>query len=220
MTKLDNRGVVNTLLIPLIVIGTILLAAAIFAIWAYSGRQDFKNNVDKKIETAVEIAKKQTASAKDNEFVEKEKNPLKTYRGPEAYGSVVVKYPKTWSAYVVEGGNSSNPVDGYFNPDFVPGVQTSSVYALRIQVVPSAYDRELDRYDAFVQKGTVKVAPFRFPKVKSIVGVRLNGEIANGKQGSLILVPLRDKTLKVFTETNSFVADFNKFILPNLKFSP
>ena len=220
MTKLDNRGVVNTLLIPLIVIGTILLADAIFAIWAYSGRQDFKNNVDKKIETAVEIAKKQTASAKDNEFVEKEKNPLKTYRGPEAYGSVVVKYPKTWSAYVVEGGNSSNPVDGYFNPDFVPGVQTSSVYALRIQVVPSAYDRELDRYDAFVQKGTVKVVPFRFPKVKSIVGVRLNGEIANGKQGSLILVPLRDKTLKVFTETNSFVADFNKFILPNLKFSP
>ena len=220
MTKLDNRGVINTLLIPLIVIAVALLTAAIFAIWAYSGRQDFKNNVDKKIETAVEIAKKQTASAKDNEFVEKEKNPLKTYRGPEAYGSVVVKYPKTWSAYVVEGGNSSNPVDGYFNPDFVPGVQTSSVYALRIQVVPSAYDRELDRYDAFVQKGTVKVAPFRFPKVKSIVGVRLNGEIANGKQGSLILVPLRDKTLKVFTETNSFVADFNKFILPNLKFSP
>ena len=72
MTKLDNRGVINTLLIPLIVIAVALLTAAIFAIWAYSGRQDFKNNVDKKIETAVEIAKKQTASAKDNEFVEKE----------------------------------------------------------------------------------------------------------------------------------------------------
>lgn len=220
MKKLDQKGVLNTLLIPFVIIVLAFLAVAGFAVWAYSSRQDFKTNTDKKVATAVEIARQQTSTTKDNEFVEKEKNPLRTYRGPEAYGSVIVKYPKTWSAYVNEGGSSTNPVDGYFNPDFVPGIKTSSVYGLRVQIVPAAYDKELERFDSFVKKGTVKVTPFKFPKVKSIVGARINGEIAAGKKGSMILIPLRDKTLKVFTETDSMLGDFNKYVLPNLTFSP
>lgn len=210
----------NTLLIPFILVAMTLLTAAGFGIWAYLGRQDYKTNVDKKIATAVEIAKRQTSSAKDNEFVQREKQPLKSYKGPEAYGSITVKYPKTWSAYIIEGGNSTNLVDGYFNPGFVPGVQNSSVYALRIQVVPGSYAAELDRFESQTESGKVKVAPFKFPKVPSIVGARINGEIVIGKQGSMIMVPLRDKTLKVYTEASQFVDDFNKLILPNLKFSP
>ncbi len=210
----------NTLLIPFILVVMTLLAAAGFGIWAYSGRQDYKTNVDKKVATAVEIAKRQTSTAKDNEFVQREKQPLKSYKGPEAYGSITVKYPKTWSAYVIDSGNSTNLVDGYFNPGFVPGVQNSSVYALRIQVVPGSYATELDRFESQTKSGKVKVAPFKFPKVSSIVGARINGEIIIGKQGSMVMVPLRDKTLKVYTEASQFVDDFNKLILPNLKFSP
>ncbi len=53
--------------------------------------------------------------SKDNEFIVREKQPLQTYTGPSAFGSISVKYPKTWSAYVDET-NSSTPVDGYFHP--------------------------------------------------------------------------------------------------------
>ena len=220
MHKLNQRGNINTLLIPFIGVIVLFLAAASFGVWSYMSRQDYKNNTDKKISTAVASAKKQTTTLKDNEFVQKEKRPLKSYNGPEAYGSVIIKYPKTWSAYVVEGGNSTNPVDGYFNPDFVPGVQSTTVYALRVQVVPGSYSSELDRFDSGSKSGKVKVAPFKFPKVPGVVGARINGEIEVGKNGSIVMVPLRDKTLKIFTEANQFVDDFNRLILPNVKFSP
>lgn len=220
MHKLDEKGTLNALLIPFILVIVILLGVTGFSIWAYTSRQDYKTNVDKKIEQAVEKAKTQTATEKDTEFVEKEKLPLRTYRGPEAYGSLVVKYPKTWSAYVIEGGNSTNPVDGFFNPGYVPGVDNSAVYALRVQVLPGSYSSELQRYSDFTTAGKVKIAPFKFPKVKGVVGSRINGEIDTGKQGSVILMPLRDKTLKVSTEATTFINDFNKNILPNLRFSP
>ena len=220
MHKLDEKGALSGYLIPFIVSIVLFLSATGFGVWSYLGRQDYKTNVDKKIATAVEIAIKQTSTDKDNEFVQREKKPLKSYHGPEEYGSLDVKYPKTWSAYVIEGGNRSNPVDGYFNPSFVPGVENTTVYALRVQVVPGTYSSELGRFASFVKGGKVKVSPFKFAQVPSITGVRINGEILSGKQGSMVMVPLRDKTLKIYTEASQFVDDFNKIILPKVTFSP
>jgi len=36
----------------------------------------------------------------------------------------------------------------------------------------------------------------------------------------MILLPLRDKTLKISTESQQFVGDFDNIILANLKFVP
>jgi len=48
----------------------------------------------------------------------------------------------------------------------------------------------------------------------------LVGQIINGKKGSMVMFPLRDKTLKVWTEADQFVGDFNNSVLPNLTFVP
>jgi len=208
------------LLIAFVLTLLLFFGAAGFGIWAYMGRQDYKNNVDPKIAAAVEIAKKQTATAKDNEFVEKEKQPLKDYTGPQPYGSLLVKYPKTWSAFVTESAQANNPVDGYFHPGFVPGIQSKSAFALRVQVVSTSYDQILKQFDALVKVGKVKVTPYSAPKVSGIVGARLDGQVVPTKQGSMVLIPLRDKTLKVWTEASQFTADFDTNILPNLSFSP
>ncbi len=220
MRKLDIKGAINALLIPFILIILLFLGACAFGFWAYSSRQDYKDNADAKIDKAVEVAVQINSEAKDKEFIQREKKPLRTYNGPEDYGSVTVKYPKTWSVYAVESANSANPVDAYLNPGFVPGVTTQSAYALRVQVAPRGYSSEIQRFDSLVKTGKLKATPFKFSKVPKIVGMRLNGEIEVGKQGSIILVPLRDKTLKVFTEASQFVDDFDKIILPNLSFSP
>src|SRR3989344_4524267 len=90
---------VNGWLIACIITTLLFIAFAGFFGWAYMSRQDYKDNVDQKIATAVEVAKKQTETAKDNEFLEKEKLPLQDYTGPSQYGSLNIKYPKTWSAY-------------------------------------------------------------------------------------------------------------------------
>ncbi|MDB5163711.1 MAG: exported protein of unknown function [Candidatus Saccharibacteria bacterium] len=198
----------------------LFLGAGGFGIWAYQGKQDYKNNVMPKINAAVAIAKKETETAKDNEFQEKEKYPLRSYAGPGAYGAPTVSYPKTWSAYVNESGNGSAPVDAYFHPSFVPAASLSVSYAIRLQVIPTAYDQVLKQFDSYVKLGTVKVTPYSFPKVSSIVGARLDGEIISKKSGSMVIIPLRDKTLKIWTESPQFVPDFNNIILPNFSFIP
>jgi hypothetical protein len=219
MKQLDQRG--NTgLIVALSITVVFLLATAGFAFWAYGSRQDYKNNTDKKIAAAVEIAKSQTASAKDNEFAEVQKSPVRVFKGPSAYGSVSLSYPKTWNAYADISGRGSAPVDAYFNPTYVAGTQTGSTYALRLQITNDSYDNQLRQFDGKVKNGRVKIKPYNFPNVKGVVGVRVEGEITSKAQGVMIIVPMRDKALKLWTETDQYQTDFNKYVLSNFKFSP
>lgn len=211
----------NVLLVPVIMLSVLFLAMSGFAIWAYLGRQDYKNNADEKVATAVEVAKEETATAKDNEFIEKEKLPFDDYQGPASFGAVLIRYPKTWSAYVNEQGTGKTPIDGYFHPKFVPSTDVKPSYALRMQVVNSTYANELKKFDTSVKRGVVKVKPYKPEKVPTVSGVRLDGQIAPKVQGSMILVPMRDKTLKIWTEADeTYLKDFNENILPNYTFEP
>ena len=203
----------------IVLLGLALAGALGFGVWAYAGREDYKNNVDQKIAAAIKVAAQKTASAKDNELAEKEKLPLRTYRGPDTYGGAVIKYPKTWSAYVIESRGNS-PLGGYFHPSTVPGVSNDTVYALRLQVVSSPYSEVLKQYENAQNSGEVKISAFRAPKVPSALGARLDGEVAPQKQGVMVILPLRDKTLKIWTESSQYVNDLTKNVLANLTFSP
>lgn len=208
------------MLIALIVTVLLLLGAAGFGFWAYSERQDYKDNSDAKSAEAVVAAEEVKTAELEADFAEREKNPYKEYKGPATFGSVSVTYPRTWSAFVTESDRSSIPLDGYFHPDVVPGLQSGTAFALHIQVTGTTYDQELKKFDAATRNGEVKATPISAPKVPGVAGVRLDGEIEDGKQGSLVLFPMRDKTLKLSTESNTFASDFNDIILANLTFSP
>jgi len=222
MKKLNQQGVVDSWLIAFILTAVLLVGALGFGMSMFSSRQDYKNNTDTKISAAVEDAEKKLSEKKEVEFAEKEKNPLRTYTGPTAYGSLTINYPKTWAAYIDESGksSSSSPVDGYLNPAFVPGLQTNSNVALRFQVINSTYATNARSLEALVKSGKIRTTPFVAAKVPSAIGVRGEGEIMTGKTGALVLLPLRDKTLKIWTEASQFVPDFNDIILPTLTFVP
>ncbi len=220
MKKLNEKGAINGLLIPLILSVTFLLFAIAFGFWAFASRQDYKANVDEKIATAVEIAKKQTVAEKDNEFIEREKNPLKEYAGPSSFGSVKIKYPKTWGGYVDEQGNGSVAIDAYFHPNFVPGVASDASYALRLQVVNRTFDEEARGFDSDVKQGKTTAKPYVAVNVPNSIGLRFDGEIGSKKQGTLILIKMRDKTLKIWTEADQYKKDFTENVLANLTFSP
>jgi hypothetical protein len=220
MKRLDQRGAIDAWLIAFIVTLLITLIALGFGIWAFSGRQEYKNKVDEKIAIAVVDAETANSLKKDAEFAEKEKNPLRTYTGPATYGSLSISYPKTWSAYVDETAKSNLPLSGVLNPSFVPGLQSNLPVALRFTVSSSNYSSVVKTFDSLVKAGKIKVTPYKADKVPNVIGVRLDGEILTGKQGSMIIVPLRDKTLQVWTESPQFVPDFNTIILPNLVFVP
>jgi len=213
----------NVLLIPVIVLAVLFVGVGSFAVWAYSGRQDYKNNVDAKISSAVD-ANKQTVQAEDAaHYAEAAKNPLTTYTGPDAYGSVKISYPKTWSAYV-DTTDSGTPLNAYFHSGYVPSTNSRQSYNLRVQVSSQSYSNVLSSYSGQVQAGKVTSAPYTLPKVPGIVGTMLTGAIVqnqpDGGSGTMVLVPLRNTTLEIWTESNSYMADFNTYILQNLTFSP
>lgn len=208
------------LIIMLVLVVMIALGLAGFGFWAYGSMLDYKNNSDQKSAAAVEIAVQQEGTRKDAEFTEREKEPLKKYLGPSAFGTLEISYPKTWSAYVVEEPRGGVPLDGYFHPNFVPSTQGGTAFALRVQVTSVTYDQELNQFDGLVQTGDVRVSPYAPKNVAGVTGSRIDGELTPGKQGSMILLPLRDKTIKIYSESQQFMGDFNSFILANLKFVP
>ena len=221
--SLGEQGELNVLLIPVIILAVLFVGAGAFAFWAYGGRQDYKNNVDAKIASAVDANTKSVQADDAAQYAKAAKNPLVTYTGPDAYGSVKIGYPKTWSAYI-DTTDSGKPLDAYFHAGYVPSVNSRQTYNLRVQVDSQSYDSVMSSYAGRVKSGQVTAKPYAFPKVPSVVGTMLTGAVVpnqpNGGSGELVLVPLRSTTLEVWTESNDYLPDFNTYVLPNLSFSP
>lgn len=209
------------MLISLIACAVLLIAAAVFGGWAFMERQDYKDNSDQKAAAAVEAAVAQTRAEEAEKFAEEEKNPLKPYVGPSQFGAVRLEYPKTWSTYVVNRDGGGTPVQWYLHPGVVSDISDrDNVYALRVEVANESYDRALARFDSIVTRGEATVQPYALPEVPDSIGSRVDGEIVRGKQGSMVILPLRNMTLKIWTESPDYLNDFNDIILPNARFSP
>ena len=221
MRKLDQKG---SLLIPFILVLVLMLGATGFGIWAFIGRQDYKTNSDAKSAIAVKQALAVEDVKKDAAFAEAEKSPFKTYKGPETFGSIFFQYPKIWSAYISEVANNSTPINGYLNPDYVPDTtQSGASMALRVQVINTSYPLLLRGFDSAVQRGTVTVAPFKAAKVPNTLGSLVTGVVDTSRQNTtitMVMLPVRDKTIELWTEGPDHVDDFNKIILPSFSFVP
>jgi hypothetical protein len=218
MKKLNQAGsILQAVLIASL--SVLLVAALSFGLWAFSSRQGYKTDVDGKIAVAVKAARADEDTIKDAQFVEDEKQPLKSYKGPAAYGTIGLQYPKTWSAYVLEGGGDG-PLSAYLNPDFVPFVDGRNTFALRMQVTQNSYDQEVATYESQSTGGSVTVQPFRLDQVPSALGVMIKGKVNANVNGVMVVLPVRDKALKIWTEGTAHVDDFTKIILPNLTYIP
>jgi hypothetical protein len=90
-----------------VIFGLLFFVSSGVAIWALGERSTYKNDSDELVQQAVTAAVQEAESAKETEFVEREKLPTRTYQGPDTYGSISFDYPKTWSLYVDEQGSDS-----------------------------------------------------------------------------------------------------------------
>lgn len=218
MLKNDIRGVIDPLLFPLIIAIVIALGMAGFSLWAYINYTDQRDNVDAKITTAVDEAKQQQVLELETAFIEREKEPLVSYQAPSTLASVKVSYPKTWSAYVDEGSQGNNAeLDAYFHPKYVRAVESDTSDALRIMLENKNYSKELGGYNKSIEDGLLSASAVN---ISGVDGVRLDGEIEKGITGSIVLLPVRDKVLKIWTESIDFRNDFDKNVLPNFSFVP
>lgn len=215
--KIRNKqeGAINFLLVSLIFTIVVLLSVAGFAVWAFTSRQDYKNNSDQKAAAAAEVAKKNAEAAKDNEYLEKEKYPLKSFTAPDNIGKISIEYPKTWSGYISTQDNNFF----VFDTDVV-NANTNALHALRISVEDTEYNSVINQYESQVAQGALSAKAYSLPQVPTVVGVKLDGEVQTGQQGSLVILPLRDKTIKIECQIPDRLKDFNKIILPSVSFNP
>lgn len=211
MKKLNQSGEFNFLLLGLVLAILAMIGTSVLSVMYYNKFVEQRDKNQPIIEAAVEKAKEEQKTALESDFREQEKQPNKTYTAPATFGSVKFSYPKTWSSYVRQG----SALEFYAHPNFVPSEGVN--YALRMSVTNKQFSSVVGDYDSKVKKGELKSSAVNFAGVN---GTRLDGTFSKEQSGSMVLIPIRDKTLQVWTETEDFKGDFDNIILKSLTFSP
>jgi hypothetical protein len=211
--KLNQKGAASLLVVPLVLLTVAVIALSVVAVMYYNQYVTQRDKNEPVIAKAVDEAKTAQKAELEADFTEREKQPLKVYVSPAEVGSVNLKFSKVWSSYV--DVQKAATMDFYAHPNFVPASGVS--YALRMSVVRAEYSTELKKYDAQVKKGELKATSVA---ASGVTGARLDGFLEKDKEGSMVIFPLRDKTLRVWTESKDFRGDFDNIVLKNLTFVP
>ncbi|MBQ5812377.1 hypothetical protein IIW29_02295 [Candidatus Saccharibacteria bacterium] len=215
LPKKDMSGLIKT-----IVIIILSLVAATFIglfIWMAMNYQEAQTDLDTKVAVAVAEAKDEQAMELENDFLEREKYPYKTFSGPADYGQLTFEYPKTWSVYVAQSAASSDGnFNAYFNPIQVDAVGDDTVNALRVTIrdesfdeVTEEYQHEMERDDSGLTMATTTIG-----KNNNITANRYTGVIPNTEDlvGYVVTFKIRDKTAVLQTDSVLFEEDFNKLL--------
>jgi hypothetical protein len=205
-----ERGAVSGLLIATIALGVLFLAAGSTAIWAYMNYTEQKTNVDNKVGVAVAEAKKIQADEDDKKFTERDKLPNRQFVGPDDYGRLTFDYPKTWSVYIASDIKNRSSFETYLNPISVPPVTANGQqFALRVKIENADYDQTLTSYQELVKSGKLRSSTV---SANGNAGTRLDGSFSDSIRGSAVLFRVRDKTITVRTDADTFKPDFDALI--------
>ena len=206
----QERGAVATSTIVIAALAVFVVAFAGLSIWAYMNYMDQKNNVDAKVSTAVATAEKKLGDKLEADFIERDKQPLKSFAGPADYGTLGLKYPKTWSVYVSNDGTKGTGYEAFFNPGAVPSLNADdSRYALHVAIVNDSYEEVLADYQSLVKKGDLKTSA---TKANGQNGTRLDGNFSKDIRGAAVIYKIRDKTAIIQTDADTFKPDFDALI--------
>ena len=196
-------------ILTIVFIFTTLLGAGLGA-WALVNYLDVNNNAEANKNTAVNEAVKKRADDDAAAFLEKEKQPNRQFAGPEDYGQLSFDYPKTWSVYVNKDSSTGGTYEAYLHPVVVPAVSQSERYALRVIIENKDYDDVVDGYNRLVTSGELKASSFVVSEGAS--GTRLDGAFTKDIRGSAVIFKIRDKTVTIRTDADTFKSDFDALI--------
>lgn len=206
--RTDESGVANTWLIVSIALSITTIGLGIAFGWALMNYFDQKNTVDTKVSTAVTSAVKTQADKDAATFEAEAKKPNRQFAGPEDFGSLSFDYPKTWSTYVSKDA-SSGTFQAYLNPVSVPPIVDTTQYALRVTIETKDYDTVLNAYTSLVKNGDLQSSTI---KINGVDSTRLDGNFTKDIRGSAVIIKIRDKTVTIRTDADTFKPDFNALV--------
>lgn len=215
-----QRGAINGSIIAIVALVILVLFFGGFSVWAYMQYSEQKDNVDGKITEAVAEAKREQADADEKKFLEREKQPLRQFKGPDDYGAVTFDYPKTWSAYQATDLRSGGGVTyyAYLNPIVVPPTEPKDArFAIRVKIEQKVYEKALADYDKLLKKGDLQSSAWSDNK-NGLTGTMLKGNFTPDIRGTAVLIKMRDRTLTLQTDSDVFPEEY-KVALQTLNFN-
>jgi len=202
--KPGNVWAIVSIVFIILTVGLITLS-----VWLFISYNDQKTDVDGKIAVAVSSAKKTQSDHDEAKFTAREKEPNREFVGPSDYGRVTFNYPKTWSVYVDKDAADGGSFEAYLNPISVPPVSSSQKFAIRVVIEQKDYNEAISSFDSLVEDGKLKASSV---KTNDGNGTRLDGSFDDDTRGAIVLFKIRDKTLSIQTDANTFLGDLNKLI--------
>ena len=191
------------------------MVASALGVWALLAYTEQKADVDGKISLAVAAGVKKQAEEDEAKFQESYKNPRIEFVGPSEYGRLSFMYPKTWSVYVEKDGTDRGDYKAYLHPVSVPSISgKDSRYALRVEILNKNFDDTLKQYESQLKKGELKSSNVEY---NGNAATRLDGAFSKELRGAVVLMKVRDKTIRLSTDADSFKPDFDT-LLGTVKF--
>jgi hypothetical protein len=205
----NEQGAVSWSLVAIIGLVVLTLVAGSLAIWAYLNYNEQKTNVDGKVALAVAEARKEQADIEAEKFAQREKEPNRQFVGPDDYGRLTFDYPKTWSVFEAKDTSRGGSYEAYLNPVSVPPISEIQQYALRVVIEEKDYDQVVKSYEELVKKGDLRNST---TSANGHNGTRLDGSFTKNIRGSAVIYKIRDKTVTLRTDADTFKPDFENLI--------
>jgi len=212
----SERGSVNGWMVGTIGCLILFLIAGSLAIWAYMQYSREKSSVDSKVAIEVAEGRRKQAEYDQGQCLEQAKSQRIEFVGPTEYGRVSFLYPKIWSVYIANDGSDRGDYKAYLHPVSVPSTTNkNSRFALRLEIINKNMDTVLNDYQSRLKKGELTSSSTEF---NGISATRIDGTFEKELRGSVVLMKVRDKTIRFSTDADTFKPDFQT-ILSTVKIS-
>lgn len=210
MQKRYHQGSSSVWIIIAIIAATLFMATSAFGVWAYISYNDQRTDVQGRVKLAVAEAVKIQSEEDEAKFQEEYKKPYLEFIGPAEYGSVSFDYPRTWSVFVEADGSNRGDFKAYLHPVSVPPISNrDNRFAVRLEILNRDFDTILKQYQSQLRKGELKSST---PEYNGNASTRLDGLFTNDVRGSAVLMRVRDKTIRLSSDAETFNEDFEALL--------
>jgi len=190
-------------------ISAVAVIAAGLAVWALVTYTQEKANIDATVASAEAEVRREVVAEYEDKFLEFQKNPFSTFAGPEDYGRLSFEYPRFWSVYVGRDASRGGTYEAYLNPGSVPPVTATTQLGLRVSIEERAVEQVLSSYQRRVEDGALTS---RTVTINGEPATRFDGSFSDDIRGSAVVFRIRDKTVTIRTDAQTFRADFDTLI--------
>lgn len=208
----SDDGEVNLLLISTLLLGLSTVIFGILAIVSFANNQQAQNTVNQAKSQSYKLGQEAQKKTDNKEFALANQLPYREYKAPDLYGNFVIKFPKNWNAYVVEDQSSDTQVNLLLHPAAVKLDKSLKVnsYAFRALLInrPQAEIYQ-SQFQTAVKSG--KLAQ-KSTTVSNIGATWIDGKFDGQHNGIIVLVPVRDKTLELITDSHEYISEFTQIL--------